>query len=66
MFSLPEDFFLPVPEYLAFGDDALKSYLKRDSENKDVVFETNFVGFYAIVQASEKAKPAGNIYFSEN
>lgn len=66
MFTLPEDFFLPVPEYLTFGDDALEFYLQRDSENKHVVIETNFMGFYAIVQASEKKKPAGNIYFSEN
>lgn len=66
MFSLPKDFFLPVLEYLTFSEDVLESYLQRDSENNLVVIESNFMGFYAIVQASEKAKPDGNIYFSEN
>lgn len=63
---LPEDFFLLVPQYLTFGDNALESYLQRDSENNHVVIETNFMGFYAVIKASEKAKRAGNIDFCAN
>lgn len=63
MFSLPEDFLLPVLEYLTFTEDALESYFQIDSENNLVVIETNIMGFYAIVQASENAKPNRIIYF---
>ena len=56
--SLSEDFFPPVAELLTSAEDVLEPYLQRDSENKHVVIATNFMGFYEVIQALEKAATA--------
>lgn len=45
----------PVPELLTFAEDGLEPYLQRDLENKHVVIAINFMDFYEVIQASEKA-----------